>query len=236
MLVVHNFGIERFFNRPIGKNEALIERAVRYLYQSGPLRHAERFTLICKYSILPRVFALFFFCSPATVVSRIAFVVVNSIKRMNRGGLNSNVTNKCIEAIPPFFTDSNTSSSISIVSRAPLVIAPLNHCRPCRVFAGTISSMGSFRGFRLFDHKAPARLSVPASKVISYDDCFIAARAKTEPLYLSVFGLRYGAYSEQPFEQNASNILCILPNCYIMIMIHLCIIAQIIQLTADIQG
>lgn len=110
------------------------------------------------------VSALFGTCRPADISRLISLIVVDTVYRVLGGWLRANVRKERFEAIPPFVADSNSTTTVVVVSVGVRVVAAFSHRRPGTIFGCTSTDSGSAVGCpthtREFGRETTATLSV----------------------------------------------------------------------------
>ena len=141
-----------------------------------------------------------FFCDyPLAVVGRVAFFIVDAVKRVLRGGAWPHVFQKCSEGIFPLRAHRNAAASVAVVGRILGIVAALNHTRPGPPLrALTHPVCGSTKSSHFFVEAAAAS-RVSATQIRPSNSHGVSAYATAQPS--ETFGfLSYWLQHREPSE------------------------------------
>ena len=158
-------------------------------YKLSPFRNGKVPFMKFYSMIISSIKRLFFPCRPSAIFFKIAFVVVNTFKRILWGRLFLHIIIKTREAIPPFIANSYSASAIIFKFRIIRVITAIKHMIPTSVFRSTAHTMFSKSFFLTFFVDTTTTLGVFSSKVSSLNNFDISTRALTFPAGKATLGI-----------------------------------------------
>ena len=138
---------------------------------------------------------------PADVTRSVVSVGINTIQRVLRTRLRSNVLVKRSEVVQPRGTHRDASTAVVLVAVVLLVGAAFLRLDPCGVL-GTVTHAvgGSESCIAAKSHVTPTRDRVPFSQPLTPDDSFLPTVAQAHPTELSVMSPFSEAQHQQTTE------------------------------------
>lgn len=163
----------------------------------GPFLNASRFPVVCQQAIVALVAVLLGFGSPSNVAGFVVPVIVGeSVQCMSVGWSLPNVSQEVFKGFSPSFANTNSPSAVSGVSIGCWTIATTNHLCPDRVkgmgFASCCEAVGRLILGNHFTVQATTTSRTSRPETSRVDRSFCSARARTQEIGDSVFGVRIG--------------------------------------------
>jgi hypothetical protein len=184
-----NWGCQYSINRPLTFNAAINYRRLESKFFS-PDRHTLFFTIKFQERVITFVDTLFGSCSPATVISRVISVVVDSFNRRILGPMKSNmffvriahVIEKILKRVP---FAANASAAVVRIRLAAFVFTATNNIGVNFIQPGVCHAVRSVPA--LFS-QAAAALFIFGSNTLTRSLPHNAAVAPKSPFWASIFG------------------------------------------------
>jgi hypothetical protein len=128
-----------------------------------------------QYDLSPPICSLLRTSCPATILSRIAAIIVDSINRVIFAGSFSHIGKKGCKIVGPTLADYYASASIICKGIGIRIIASSLYRQPNVIFALSIESVFSAHLAEFFIMKTAARTRTPPSKAMAGDYFCVAA-------------------------------------------------------------
>ena len=164
--------------------QAMTNGIVRYSCDFSPFCYGQAAPPQLKDAVIPSISRLLCCSRPVAVLFGIAFLVVDAIQRVLRGGTPTYVFEKRLKGIFPACAHKNLAASVAVVAGILWIVATLNHSYPRPIFSGvthfvfgidtaTASSMPAMQIPRKNDRDISANAAAPPSATVEFvSGCF----------------------------------------------------------------
>jgi hypothetical protein len=148
----------------------------------------------------PSIPCLRFWIRPTAVLWRIIFVVIDAIKSHSLR-TQAHVRKEIAEGIAPSVTNSNSSSSVQMISNIGRNEASTLHILPSAIFQASSQSVRRFPAESRFPFQTTATFRVLFSQTVRPNDGYLPTIATTDPLHSLSFiwpSFEHCQFSETP--------------------------------------
>ena len=128
-----------------------------YSCDLSPLCYRHALSPQRKNAAFSSVSGLFLSAGPAAVLRRVAFLIVDAVNRMLRGGTPTHIFKERLEGISPALTHRNAAAAVSAVAAIVLIVTTLNHTNPNPILGAFVHPV--------FDPKAAAASSMSTVQI-----------------------------------------------------------------------
>jgi len=144
-----------------------------YSCDLSPLCYRHALSPQRKNAAFSSVSGLFLSAGPAAVLRRVAFLIVDAVNRMLRGGTPTHIFKERLEGISPALTHRNAAAAVSAVAAIVLIVTTLNHTNPNPILGAFVHPV--------FDPKAAAASSMSTVQIPRINGRDISAAATAQP-------------------------------------------------------
>lgn len=170
---------QRVVGRP-SEIEALVNRIFFQAKVFGPLGHRKYTTVKAETTILPRIVALLWTCSPSAVIRRVSTLIINSLKRVAEAWTLSHIYQEIGSRFPSF---ANRNTPAAVISECGVlgVLTAIHHMCPRRIFRRLKHAVLSLSLPLKLALIAPTRNTTAILEALATHNFLSAAFASTQP-------------------------------------------------------